>query len=138
MSAIGPDRQPRASFTALMFGNVAAPVFWIGQIFVGYGVTSWACYGSDHPTTIASVSALRTALYVTDAVAIVAALAGAMVSFLCWRTVRNPGADTRFAAKVAESRMRFMALWGMLSSLWFLGAIVFNAIASATVRLCAP
>jgi len=29
-----------------------------------------------------------------------------------------------------------MAMWGMMSSLWFLGAIVFTTIATATVRLC--
>lgn len=137
MSAANLERRPPVSFTALMFGIATAPVFWIGQMFLDYGVTSRSCYGSDHPTTVAAASALRTALYVFDAVAILAALSGAMVSFLCWWVVREPGADTRFAARITESRVRFMAVCGMLSSLWFLGAIVFNTIASAMVGMCA-
>ncbi|HEX3432020.1 MAG TPA: hypothetical protein VHT03_14150 [Rhizomicrobium sp.] len=136
MNTTGLERRPRASFIALMFGNTAAPVFWIGQIFLGYGVTSLACYGSDHPTSLASGAALRSALYVFDGIAIAAALAGGIVSFLCLRAVRHPGTDTRFAAKITESRMRFMAFWGLLSSLWFLGAIVFTTIGTATVHLC--
>ncbi|HEY6579262.1 MAG TPA: hypothetical protein VIY09_08055 [Rhizomicrobium sp.] len=128
--------RPRASFIALMFANTAAPIFWLGQLMLGYIVSSLACYGSDHPTTIASGSALRSTLYAFDAVAIAAAIAGGIVSLVCWRAVRDPGTDSRFAAKVTEGRMRFMAMWGMMSSLWFLGAIVFNTIATATVRLC--
>lgn len=135
-AAPGLGRRPRASFIALMFGNTAAPIFWLGQLILSYVVSSLACYGSDHPTTIVSGSALRSALYVFDAVAVVAALAGGIVSLLCWRAVRDPGSDTRFAVKVAESRRQFMAMWGMMSSLWFLGAIAFNTIATITVRLC--
>ena len=138
MNAGGLERRPRAGFIALMFGNTAAPVFWIGQIFLGYGVSSLACYGSDHPTALMSGSGLRTALYVFDAIAIVAAVAGGVVSLLCWRAVSRKASDGPFTVKIVESRMRFMALWGMLSSLWFLGAIIFNTIGSALVRLCAP
>src|SRR5665213_1954124 len=44
----------RVSFIALMFGMIAAPIFWLGQLMLGYGVSAVVCYGSDHPTTIAS------------------------------------------------------------------------------------
>lgn len=135
-SAVPGLERPRASFYALMFGNTAAPIFWIGQLMLGYIFSSLACYGGDHPTMIASGGPLRTMLYVFDAIAIAAAIAGAIVSFVCWRAVRDPGTDTRFAAKVREGRMRFMAMWGMLSSVWFLGAIAFNTIGTALVRLC--
>jgi hypothetical protein len=126
----------RPGFLALMFANIAAPIFWLGQLMLSYLVSSLACYGSDHPTTLASGTALQTALYAFDAVAIVAALAGGTVAFLSWRAVRDSGEESGFVAKMSQSRTRFMAQWGMMSSLWFLGAIAFNTIATATVRLC--
>jgi hypothetical protein len=131
-----PERRVPAGFISLLIGNVAAPIFWLGQLMLGYIVSTQACYGSDHPTVVSSATALRTTLYAFDGVAILAAIAGGIVSLLCWRAVREPGADARFAAKVTASRARFMAMWGMMSSLWFLGAVVFTTIATATVRLC--
>jgi hypothetical protein len=116
---------------------VAAPIFWLGQLMLGYIVSAQACYGSDHPTVVNSATALRATFYAFDGVAILAAIAGGLVSLMCWRAVREPGTEARFAAKVTASRMRFMAMWGMMSSLWFLGAIVFTTIATATVPLCA-
>ena len=135
-AAMDTNNRPRASFAALIFGDVAAPIFWLGQLMLSYFVSSRACYGSDHPTSIASETALRSALYAFDAVAIAAAIAGGIVAFICWRAVRDAETDTRATAQTRISRMRFMALWGLMSSVWFLGAIVFNVIGSATVRLC--
>jgi hypothetical protein len=124
---------PGASLAALMFGIAAAPIFWLGQLMLGYGVSAVACYGSDHPTVIASGASLRAALVLFDAVAIVAAVAGLAVSSMCLRALGGEGENAR---ATGESRARFMALWGVLSSLWFLAAIVFNAIGSVTVPLC--
>jgi hypothetical protein len=107
-----------------MFGACAAPIFWLGQLMLGYGVSALVCYGSDHPTPIASDAALRVTLYIFDAVAIFAALAGGAVAFVCWR------------ATPEHSRAHFMALWGIWSSVCFLLAILFETIASVTVPLC--
>lgn len=127
----------RVSFTALVFGASAAPLFWLGQMMLGYGASAIACYGSDHPTTIASASALRTALVLFDAVAIVAALAAGTVSFLAWREVRHETeGDKTDALEIGDGRARFMALWGIMSSLCFFLAIMFTTIASVTVPLC--
>ena len=127
----------RVSFWSLMFGACAAPIFWLGQMTLGYGVSALVCYGSDHPTTIASAVTLRGALIVFDVVAIAAALAGLIVSFACWRIVRREKEGGRsHALDIGDGRTRFMALWGIMSSLWFLGAIVFSTIASVTVPLC--
>lgn len=136
MVALAPSGRDRASFAALIFGAAAAPIFWLGQLILSYVVSTLTCYGGDHPTTISSETALRSALYVFDAVAIAAAIAGGVVALLCWRAVRDAESDTRTTVQTRISRMRFMAMWGMMSSLWFLGAIIFNTIGSATVRLC--
>ncbi len=127
----------RVNFIALMFGIVAAPIFWLGQLMLGYGVSAVVCYGSDHPTTITSATALRSALIVFDAIAIIAAIAGGIVSYMSWRAVHNEKeGGKRQALEIGDGRVRFMALWGIMSSLWFLYAVIFSTIASVTVPLC--
>jgi hypothetical protein len=128
---IAPPRDP-VRFRALMFGTCAAPIFWLGQLLLGYGVSALVCYHGDHPTLIASGGALRAALVAFDAVAVIAALAGAVVSYTIWRATR----EEKKAADIAEGRANFMAQWGIWSSACFLIAIGFETIASITVPLC--
>jgi hypothetical protein len=120
-----------------MFGAGTAPIFWLGQMMLSYGVSAIACYGSDHPTMIASGTVLRATLIAFDAVAIVAAMASGILSYSCWRALRDEKeGGRRRALEVGDGRARFMALWGIMSSLWFFFAIVFSTIASVTVPLC--
>jgi hypothetical protein len=132
-------RRRKVSFWTLMFGCWAAPVFWIGQLTLGYWASAELCYGSDHPTVTEFSGTLHGALLVFDVVAIAAALMGGAVSLGAWQATReeNKG-DVHHALHVGEGRSRFMALWGIMSSLWFLGAIVFNTIGSLVVPLCTP
>lgn len=116
----------RLNFWALMFGCCAAPIFWLGQLILAYWVSAQTCYGSDHPTTTDMPRAIFSLLVGFDLIAIVAALAGAIVSFMCWRI-----------AGEGETRSRFMAIWGIFSSLCFLSAIAFETIASVSVPICA-
>jgi hypothetical protein len=116
----------RLNFWVLMFGCCAAPIFWLGQLILAYWVSAQTCYGSDHPTTTDVSGAIFSLLIAFDAIAIAAALAGAIVSLMSWR-----------AAGEGETRSRFMAIWGIFSSLCFLSAIVFETIASVTVPICA-
>jgi hypothetical protein len=108
-----PMRRP-GQFRALMFACCAAPIFWLGQVMLGYWLSAQYCFGGIRPALIAF-----------DLVATVAALAGLTVAFACRSGAREP-------------RPRFMALWGIFSSLCFLAAILFNVIASIMVPLCAP
>lgn len=128
----------KVSFWALMFGCCAAPIFWLGQLILGYWVSAQVCYGSDHPTVTASPGTLHTTLIVFDAVAIVVAILGGIVSLISWNaTQEEKSGGAHFALHTGEGRARFMALWGIMSSLWFLGAIVFSTLGSTMVPLCA-
>jgi hypothetical protein len=130
LAAAHPARhRDRVRLWVLVFGMAAAPLLWLAQLIVSYCVSAIACYGGDHPTTIASGAPVRTALLVFDAVALIVALAAAIVSFASWRTVRAE-------QDIGGGRTRFMALWGIMSSLCFLGAIVFHSIASVMAPLC--
>ena len=66
-----------------------------------------------------------------DRRSIVVALAGVRrrARLVSWRVLAS-GVDA------GEGRNRFLALWGMMSSLWFFAAILFNIIASVTVPPC--
>lgn len=106
-------------FLWLLFGCAAAPLAWLGQMMLAYGVTAYICYPGDHPVRLPSHGGLLAAIAVFDVAALALCAAGAAVSWRGWRQVRT-----------GEGRNRFLALWGLMSSLWFFTAILFNAIAS--------
>ncbi|HVW73170.1 MAG TPA: hypothetical protein VHC39_06000 [Rhizomicrobium sp.] len=140
MSAIDPvgpaPETRRPSFWWLMVGNCAAPIFWIGQLVLGYGVTSLVCYPGDTPR-MAAPGSLLAVLIVFDGIALAAAVAGGAISLAAWRRSRDEGeGGIAHTLHVAQGRTRFLALWGMLSSLWFFFAILFNTIASVLAPLC--
>jgi hypothetical protein len=111
-------------FLTLLLAACAAPVFWLGQLMLGYGVTAYVCYPGDHPQGLAATGPLFAALLAFDAVALIACAAGGAVSYAAGRRGAGGGRD------------RFLALWGIMSSLWFFAAILFNTIASVTVPPC--
>jgi hypothetical protein len=122
---IGPapeTRQPR--FLWLLFGACAAPLFWLGHTMLAYGVTAYICYPRDHPVALAATGPLLAAMIVFDVIALVGCAAGGWVSWHLHR--RKEG-----------SRNRFLALWGIMSSLCFFAAVLFNVIASVAVPPCA-
>lgn len=129
----------KISFWALMFGCCAAPIFWLGQLMLGYGVSAQICYGGDHPTMRSTPGTLHATLVVFDVAGIAVAVLGGIVSWMSWNaTQEEKSGGAHRALHIGEGRARFMALWGIMSSLWFLGAIVFNTIASLVVPLCTP
>jgi hypothetical protein len=127
------------SLWTLLFGCSVAPIFWLGQTMLAYWVSAQVCYPGDHPTVTDAPGTLHTALAAFDAVAILAALAGGIVSWRCWRmTQEEKKGGAHRALHTGEGRARFMALWGILSSIGFLSAILFNLISSIMVPLCTP
>ena len=66
------------------------------------------------------------------------AILGGIVSWMSWNATQDEKkGGAHEALHTGEGRARFMALWGIMSSLWFLGAIVFGTIGSMVVPLCA-
>jgi hypothetical protein len=124
-------------FWVLLAGATAAPIFWLGQLVLGYIVSAYACYGGDHPTSVPRSSPLLAILVTFDGLAIAAAFAGLVISFAAWRTTAlHEDKLQRDGLGSAENRARFLALWGLLSSIWCLTAIFFVTIGTLTVPLC--
>jgi len=131
----GPEAR-RPAFLWLLFGCCAAPLFWIGQLVLGYAVAAYACYPGDGPLMTPPVS-LFALLIAFDAIALAACFAGGAVSLSAWlRTRKEEDGGLRRTMHVGEGRSRFLALWGLMSSLWFFFAILFNTIASVLAPLC--
>ncbi len=124
---IGPAPETRSvRFRRLLFGASAAPLAWLGHVMLGYGVTAIVCYPGDHPQTLPQAGALFAALLIFDVIALALCAAGAAVSWRIWRQ----------GTQLVVGRVRFLAIWGLLSSLWFFIAILFNVIASVAVPPC--
>lgn len=137
MSAHPAPQRDRVSLAALLFGIAAAPLFWLGQMMLGFGVTAYVCYPGDHPLPPPAPGALPGVLIGFDVVALIACAVGGIVSYRSWLLTRSEkaGSDSH-ALHTGEGRTRFMALWGIIASLWFFAAILFNTIASLTVSPC--
>jgi hypothetical protein len=113
-----------------MFGCCAAPLLWVGQLLADYWISSQTCSHAVHLNPV-STDALRSVLLSVGIVAILGAVAGLWASLMLWRaTAPNPSG-------VVPGREHFMAIWGIFSSLCFIGAIVFDLISSLTAPLCA-
>jgi hypothetical protein len=86
---------------------------------------------------LADAGSLGSLLIVFDGVAILVSLAGLAVAATQLRQTPSPGGkDPSHLMSTRSGRDRFLAIWGVFSSLWFLFAILFNTIASLTVPPC--
>jgi hypothetical protein len=126
LDPVGPApeaREPR--FLWLLFGCSSAPLFWLGHVILSYGLTSYICYPDDHPIRLASAEPVFFALIAFDLVALAGCGTGALVSWRAWRLLNQ-----------SDGRNRLLALWGLMSSLWFFAAVLFNLIVSISVPPC--
>ncbi|MBW8707797.1 MAG: hypothetical protein JF627_00750 [Alphaproteobacteria bacterium] len=138
LDPVGAAPETRSvKFLTLLFGACAAPIVWLGQVILGYGVTAYACFPGDHPQALTGSGPLFSALMVFNIVALIVCAAGGLVSWHAWRrSADDKTRGHRHVLHTGESRNRFLALWGIMSSLWFFAAILFNVIASVTVPPC--
>src|SRR6185437_4889592 len=71
-------------FLTLLFGAIAAPIFWTGQLILGYVITAHACYPGDQPVQVRFGGALFSTMLAFDSVALTACAASGLVSLRCW------------------------------------------------------
>ncbi len=129
----------RAEGSALAFGLAAAPLAWFAQLVIGYGIASHVCFPADNPVTglPPDLEAIWWLLFAVLVAAAGFALAGAVTAYASWRATREEAAgEAHHMIEAGEGRTRFLALCGLMTSLGFLGAIVFSLVGLFTVPLC--
>jgi hypothetical protein len=121
----------------LVFCLAAAPLAWLAQTSLNYLVASRACYPFDARKLQVVIDGLWPVLTVATLVALAIGIIAAMVSWRAWRATReeHPGGGHE-AIEVAEGRTRFLALSGMMLSVLFVAAVLFNAVGLFVVPPC--
>ena len=135
-------RRP-AGLGALFFGMIAAPIMWLGHLWLSYSISSELCFPGPEPLSLrldpSVPQTLRPLLIAFDAAALVISALAGLVAWRSWMASRGEGQDwVTDAFGIGVGRSRFLAVWGMLSSAIFFGALVFATIGSVVAPICAP
>jgi len=119
---------------ALWFGILAAPLAWSAQELLSYGVASRECGMKSARTAAALSTATSPWLMAILTATFLVALAGLLVATRNWhRTRRGSG---HHLPHPAEGRARFMAMWGLLTSIGFVIAFFFTAAYMLAAPVC--
>jgi hypothetical protein len=112
----------------LIASMALAPVSFAAQVVCSYVVASVLCREGAPPQAI---------LLVINALAIVVAVAGFVLSVSSWRATRGekPG-GARATIDIGEGRTRFLALCGLWGSSIFLLAVLLDLTAIAAFSAC--
>ena len=125
---------------ALAFGVAGGPLAWAVHLALNYAIASHACFPGAAPRSQppSGASGLWWLLLCNDLTAIAVAAAAALVAYRSWRSTRREFAGRGVdLIEVGEGRTSFLALWGLLTGLGFLLAVLFDAVALWVVPLCA-
>ncbi len=131
--------QERVDHRALFAALVAGPAGWIVQLVVAYGVAAVACTarraaGAASGAAFAGEPAWFVAL---NLVCLVVVVAGGVFCRIAWNRVggeKSGGAEA--ALTIGDGRTRFLAVCGMLSSVGFTLAVLFNTVEPLLVPGC--
>jgi hypothetical protein len=119
-------------------GVAAAPVAWVIRLMANLALASSACLpGSPLPGEPLSGRSAGPAMYGVDTAALLVALAAAFLAYRDWRSTKaeKPGSHHHLL-EVGEGRARFLALSGIIVSLGFALATIFDVLALLIVPLC--
>jgi hypothetical protein len=119
----------KGSFT-LWFAVVAPPLLWIAQLAVGGELPEVACSKGYAPDNLLGFG-IRTFLVIASGVLALPVVASALMSL---RNMRVLGAIE--SRDHREERGYFMALLGLVSSLFFLMLMIVSAVAVFYFALC--
>lgn len=127
----------KVSLFALFFGIVAAPAAWNAQILFSTALSGHACYPRDALLAAPVWSSLWRILLAISLIAIVISVASGATALRSWLRTRDELAGSgHHLVDTGEGRTRFLAMFGMLTSLLFLIATLFATSVIFLVPLC--
>ncbi len=119
------------------FGLLAAPLVWVVELLVNFGLAAYACYPHDIPLASALWGWLHGYLVVVDVVAVLVCAAATVVALRMWRKTRHerPGSGHHLMES-GDGRTRFLAMTSVLTSLLFLVAVLLQVFNVFVVPAC--
>jgi hypothetical protein len=131
-----PHRE-RAPYVALVFGLVAAPLGWALHLLVNYSIAGQYCAGAALTAATTGSDDTVSTIFLVDLIAVVLAIAGGYIAFEVWEKAKQEkeGGAHRLV-QAGEGRTRFLAMCGVLTSLLFGLAVVFDAIGAMVGPPC--
>ncbi|MGZ5622073.1 MAG: hypothetical protein ACXWFG_14535, partial [Methylobacter sp.] len=131
-----PQRE-EISPTSLWFGILGAPLAWMSLELVFYVLTTAICDADAPSTIVAHTDAVWRSLLPINLLAALVALFAAGVAVYNWRKVRHEmSGSAHHLLEVGEGRTRFLAMFGLLTSIGFLVGLIFMAVTLFLVPLC--
>jgi hypothetical protein len=136
-----PHRDAVGAFP-LWFALVAAPAAWGLHESIAFGFASHACFPNHIPRTevLDGWGWLWPLLLAVNLLALVVALSAGAVAWRNWQRTREESSrgpeKSGELLEAGEGRVRFMAIWGILSSMGFSLAIAADIVAVLVVPIC--
>jgi len=126
----------RVSTTLLLVGVIAGPAAWGLQLLVKYALTGHYCFPGDIPNARMPPGEnwVWPLMLAVDVGALLVAAGAGVMSFRHWLVARDETPGHPIA--LGEGRVRFLAVWGILTGAGFFFAIVLDLIALFVVPLC--
>lgn len=136
---LAPPAPQRISMATAFAALLAAPLAWSAQLLVDYGLASHACFPRETPRQffMRGWEWVGSAIIAINLACLAIAIAAAVVSFFIWRRTQEEAALGRDSAlDIGLGRVRFFAIWGVWSGLWFALQILFATVAVFWVPPC--
>lgn len=127
----------KVALGSLWFGILGAPMAWISLELISYILTTAVCDTNNQSAL--SKHSLKVWYYLLpiSVVAGIIALSAVMIAMHNWRKTRNEKSGSAHKLlEVGEGRTRFLAMFGLLSSIGFIVALLFSAITLFLMPLC--
>jgi len=111
------------------------PCAWALRVVVNYGIDSYFCFPSEMRRSLLPAWAWPTLLGI-DLATVAVAAAAALISHQHWRRAQDELAPGAPLLESGEGPARFLALWGLIISIGFLFAVLFDLVALWIVPEC--
>lgn len=122
----------------LAFAFWGPPIAWFIQLNVNYALASHACYpqGIAMRTVIGGWEWMPTAEIVFSIAVIAICIAAFFVALGIDRDISAPDLESSGVVRAHATRIRFVAVWSELASLYFAAAALFHLVTLIMVPAC--
>lgn len=132
-----PAPQRHRAGWVLVFVSGAAPLAWLAQTSINYGLASHACYPAGEPFPAMRADWPWSAVFVINLASIAIAAIAALTAYHLWSNARGEASgNASQTPEAGEGRTRFLALWCTMASTGFTVALLFSLVAILEVPPC--